>query len=345
VCVCVCVRVCVCVCVCVCMCLFAMINTSMISPVALGTQLALIVGAFMLLGSVLVFKAVWRPSKQVLSATQYFCSGILIAVVGQELLPDLEKAAEGASGTSAIVAGFLAGVFFMYGVEYLSSGDEALSDSTGTAHASGVTTMSSNPRAASYLGAANPNSQSQPPSWLGRQSSNSFKVLSHIEPPVATSFSFQRRRVPWGLALPIYVHSFMDGSLIGVLSVTSSRSALLLAAATTVEMWFLGITFGALVMHCGWIKWLLAGLPPLVLVSSGAVGALCAEFLRRAPTVEAGVTSFGIGALLFLACLELLKEARENMGEVTSLRQSGCLLIGFFSIVLLERLSLAEFDY
>jgi zinc transporter ZupT len=140
--------------------------------------------------------------------------------------------------------------------------------------------------------------------------------------------------VPWALTLPIFVDAVMDGMLIGVMSVTNEHSAIVLALATAVEMMFLGITFGALVLKCGRKKWLLAALLPVVLSSSGAFGAVSANLL--ASELQEALTAFGIAALLFLACNELLKEAAENAaGE--SFRQSVWFFIGFLTIVMLER--------
>mmetsp|Transcript_144650 Transcript_144650/g.277660 ORF Transcript_144650/g.277660 Transcript_144650/m.277660 type:complete len:95 (-) Transcript_144650:125-409(-) len=89
-------------------------------------------------------------------------------------------------------------------------------------------------------------------------------------------------------------------------------------------------------MHTGFLKWVLAALLPLGLTASGVAGAASATAL--APIFEVGITSFGIAALLFLACNELLKEATENMDGATSMWQSGWLFIGFVAIVMLERL-------
>jgi zinc transporter ZupT len=139
-----------------------------------------------------------------------------------------------------------------------------------------------------------------------------------------------KRRVPWALTLPIFVDAVMDGMLIGVMSVTNEHSAIVLALATAVEMGFLGITFGALVLNCGRKKWILAASLPIVLSTSGAFGAWSANLLPN--ELQEALTAFGIAALLFLACNELLKEAAEN-----SHSQSIWLFVGFLTIVMLER--------
>merc|ERR1740138_1415656 len=96
-----------------------------IDHVALGCLLGLAVGWSMFMGCSLVFVAIQNQSKAVLSATQYFSSGILIAVVGQELLPDLKEGAGGLKGSLAVLAGFTVAVCLMYAVEYfIDDGDE-----------------------------------------------------------------------------------------------------------------------------------------------------------------------------------------------------------------------------
>lgn len=321
----------------------------MISAVELGALLGLAVGAAMFLGCVLVFVVIQYQSKAVLSATQYFSSGILIAVIGQELLPDLKKAADGFEGSVAILTGFAAGVILMYGVEHISGSDEEpqLTSTDRMVQANSITTdprldrsanvaMPRSPYLSERVSETGGSHSIATPSWR-RQSSPRRPAASNLIVASREQIGMaQLKNVPWGLTFPIYIDVLMDGMLIGLMSATSGHGAVMLAAATAVEMGFLGITFGALVMHTGFLKWVLAALLPLGLTASGVAGAASATAL--APIFEVGITSFGIAALLFLACNELLKEATENMDGATSMWQSGWLFIGFLVIVMLERL-------
>mmetsp|Transcript_13362 Transcript_13362/g.23433 ORF Transcript_13362/g.23433 Transcript_13362/m.23433 type:complete len:316 (-) Transcript_13362:119-1066(-) len=310
----------------------------MLSAVELGALLGFAVGAAMFLGCVLVFVVIQYQSKAVLSATQYFSSGILIAVIGQELLPDLKKAADGLEGSLAILTGFAAGVILMYGVEHISGSDEeAHATSDIMVQANSITT---DPRSVNVAAPRSPylseaGASIGTPSWR-RQTSPRRPAASNLIVASRSTGMDRLKKVPWGLTFPIYIDVVMDGMLIGLMSATSGHGAVMLAAATAVEMGFLGITFGALVMHTGFLKWVLAALLPLGLTASGVAGAASATAL--APIFEVGITSFGIAALLFLACNELLKEATENMDGATSMWQSGWLFIGFVAIVMLERL-------
>jgi zinc transporter ZupT len=340
--------------------------------IALGYFLGLAVGLSMFLGCVLVFVAIQNQSKTVLSATQYFSSGILIAVVGQELLPDLKEGTKGARGTLAILAGFTFGVCLMYMVEHLID-DEKEDDTpvqSGTVEHDG-SRQSTIQEVVESFDAHDPEAHHPAPAkkmhLSGLSNNRSFELdlnapsLVRQSTPGGTGVASSRRArsynvvtsitslgperaperelrvkssVPWALTLPIFVDAVMDGMLIGVMSVTNEHSAIVLALATAVEMMFLGITFGALVLKCGRKKWLLAALLPVVLSSSGAFGAVSANLLAN--ELQEALTAFGIAALLFLACNELLKEAAENAaGE--SFRQSVWFFIGFLTIVMLER--------
>lgn len=347
----------------------------------------------MFLGSVLVFIALRSQPKSVLSATQYFSSGILIAVIGQELIPDLEKAAEGITGSVAIVSGFAAGVIMMYSIEHFSEeGEEGESQSQTAAAGSAIEVPrvqnaeqidrqleASAPRRDIENAAetrATPGNEANDVALTGarpeRSRGNSFPVEgvarefdNSRQTSPFTSGTYRRqislgmakstivdvarsnatldaqidpfegapapKRIPWAMTIPIFIDAIMDGMLIGLMSATTAHGAVLLAVATAVEMAFLGITFGALVMHCGWRKWFLALLMPLTLTLSGLLGAVSAHAV--ADIFEVGITAFGIAALLFLACNELLKEASEN----ASAWQSCWLFVGFLVIIMLER--------
>lgn len=374
-------------------------------PVLLGSLLGFLVGISMLMGTMLVFIAIRSQPKSVLSATQYFSSGIIIAVIGQELVPDLEKAADGFRGSAAIAVGFAAGVCMMYAIEQFADDDEdakcspspalqtcsliecpdvslasparlnaELTDQMASQLESqdGARALTSTRSECAWMS----NSITRPAqernlcstfptssttagsdrklgSWIRSQGLPSRKraksTIVSIRLPTSTTASAQSamhlthstvlalssKRVPWALTLPIFIDAAMDGMLIGLMSATSEHGAIMLSIATAVEMGFLGITFGTIVMECGWKKWLLALLLPLTLTASGAAGAIGANVV--ADMFEVTITAFGIAALLFLACNELLKEASENMDEASSVKQSCWLFVGFFIIIMLER--------
>lgn len=144
--------------------------------------------------------------------------------------------------------------------------------------------------------------------------------------------------VPWTIAVPIYVDSWMDGLLIGIVLAVSVHAGAIMTLATTIEMGFLGITFGALLKPCGGKRWVLAALAPLILVAGGVAGTLSASTLQDHPALFNGIVAFGASALLFLVTHELLKEARENEGEEEDWTLSSWLFVGFFFIIISERI-------
>jgi len=111
-----------------------------------------------------------------------------------------------------------------------------------------------------------------------------------------------------------------------------------MSLATTIEMGFLGITFGAILKTCGAKKWPAAASAPILLVLGGIAGAVFAGALKSNPAVFQGIVAFGASALLFLVTHELLNEAKENMGEEDDWRLSIWLFVGFFFIILSERI-------
>eukprot|EP00746_Dinoflagellata_sp_MGD_P140314 gnl/MRDRNA2_/MRDRNA2_73583_c0_seq1.p1 gnl/MRDRNA2_/MRDRNA2_73583_c0~~gnl/MRDRNA2_/MRDRNA2_73583_c0_seq1.p1 ORF type:complete len:285 (-),score=48.10 gnl/MRDRNA2_/MRDRNA2_73583_c0_seq1:130-984(-) len=145
-----------------------------------------------------------------------------------------------------------------------------------------------------------------------------------------------RMPVPWRLAVPIFVDSWMDGLLIGVVLLASTHAAGIMAFATTIEMGFLGISFGALLRPCGWKKWPVALLAPTMLVIGGLAGVCFAAMLNANPAFFGGVVAFGSSAI-FLVTKELILQAYENIGKDNK-HLSIWVLVGFFFVILTERL-------
>merc|ERR1719313_2828340 len=141
--------------------------------------------------------------------------------------------------------------------------------------------------------------------------------------------------VPWGTVVPIFIDSWMDGLLIGVVLLVSTHAAGIMALATTFEMGFLGISFGALLKPCGWKKWPVALLAPTMLVTGGIAGACFADMLNSNPAFFGGVVAFGSSAI-FLVTKELLEQAYENIGHDRHL--TVWVFVGFFFVIISERL-------
>lgn len=143
------------------------------------------------------------------------------------------------------------------------------------------------------------------------------------------------KKLPWGVIAPICIDSWMDGLLIGVVLMASAHAARIMVLATSIEMGFLGITFGALLKPCGWKKWPSALLAPAILIVGGAAGCGFAGMLDTNHAVFGGIIAFGTSSILYVA-KELLREAGESIGkEDRHLRI--WVPIGFFFIILSEK--------
>jgi len=122
--------------------------------------------------------------------------------------------------------------------------------------------------------------------------------------------------LPWPLIFAVLVDCFVDGFLVGLSFVASSHVGFVMAAATCIEMGFLGLSFSGTIKIATSNKWKHFGVVfagPLVLTLAGVVGSAIGAALEQYPSVFSGFISFSVVALLFLVTQELLIEARENV--------------------------------
>jgi len=105
----------------------------------------------------------------------------------------------------------------------------------------------------------------------------------------------------------------MDGLLIGLALVTGKSAGLFMAVALCVEMGFLGLTFSTAVLGQPLSRSVPAALVgPVVMMAGATVGGLVANTLAANPSALVGCTSFGVAALLYMVCEELLVSAHES---------------------------------
>lgn len=279
-----------------------------------AVQLCAVPATSMFLGSCAAFKLISSQSKGLLAITQFFSAGILIAAIGAELVPKLINSSTGWLGSVCVSIGFFTGVALMLGIEACIEDDDEDDEE--------------DEKKESLVPAENK------PAKRRSSITKCAKDLDSAEQCDATETT---KAVAWGLTVPIFIDSWMDGLLIGVVLVASTHAAGIMALATTIEMGFLGITFGAMLKPCGWRKWPLALLAPVILVAGGGAGAVCADMLNANPAVFEGVVAFGASALLFLVTHELLTEASENMGK-EDWHLSVWVFIGFLFVIISERI-------
>jgi len=125
--------------------------------------------------------------------------------------------------------------------------------------------------------------------------------------------------LPVGLIVPVTMDCFTDGLLIGVACSLKSTAGIILGFANCLEMGFLGIAYSWRLSKCTgsarWKRMLALYTPPIVMWGAAILGAYIANSTKDSPLVFVSFVAFGIVALLFLVCNELLIEAREAQGE------------------------------
>jgi zinc transporter ZupT len=263
--------------------------------------------AAMFLGSVVAIMCMTREAKTTLSIAQNFSAGILIAAISTDLVPMLLKSGSGIIGTVGMSIGFFGGFTLLTAVkaclpEEEGDGEEANDEEK-------------NARARTHSGQI---------SRLQRAATSLSEVRAPDESPLP---------VQWTFALPVYIDCVMDGFLLGVIAAASPQAGAVMSVATGIEMGFLGVTVGALLKPCGWKRWPLVLLGPILLLSTGVLTGLGAGVIAEHRAILEGLLAFGASSLLFLVTQELLEEARSNSSNT-----SAWLFIGFFVIVLSDRL-------
>lgn len=144
-------------------------------------------------------------------------------------------------------------------------------------------------------------------------------------------------RPPRGLLTGVAVDVFVDGLLVGTSFVAGARTGMLITAALTLELLFLGLAAAAAMRGSGRTSRsvLTASLLLALVVLVGAgLGSTLLAGLSGAPLV--GVLSFATAALLYLVTEELLGEAH-NIPD-TALA-TAMFFLGFLCLLVLEIVS------
>jgi len=140
------------------------------------------------------------------------------------------------------------------------------------------------------------------------------------------------------LVFTVTVDAAVDGFLIGIAYEAAQETGVIMAAATSIEMAFLGLTFAlSLSGSSGAARAALLLLPPVVLFGTTILGSLLGKSLEGLPPLFNACVSFGATALLFLVTQELLVEAREFTGSIAQTRGVQiCMFAGILGYFLLQ---------
>lgn len=137
---------------------------------------------------------------------------------------------------------------------------------------------------------------------------------------------------PIGLLFAVAVDVIIDGLLIGVSFIASTKSGVVIALALALEVLFLGLSTSAALVKSrakvGISLFIMIGIALLIPVGA-VVGYSVVAGLSR--SVQMAILSFGVAALLYLVTEELLREAHEV--EDTRFATSA-FFIGFLIILL-----------
>jgi ZIP family zinc transporter len=113
---------------------------------------------------------------------------------------------------------------------------------------------------------------------------------------------------------------FQDGFLIGVTCGVSPRAGLIIGLANCLEMGFLGMALSSRVSNCTGSpplhRYLAILIPPLEMFLASGIGAAVGGATMDIPILYIALVAFGVVALLFLVCNELLIEAKEVQGNI-----------------------------
>jgi zinc transporter ZupT len=149
-------------------------------------------------------------------------------------------------------------------------------------------------------------------------------------------------KLPVNLILPVTIDCFVDGFLIGVSVAISPKAGYILAVANCFEMSFLGMAYASRLIKCTGTTALRRNIalygPPFVMFFAAGLGALLASLVREIPMAFIAFVAFGVVALLFLVCNELLIEAKNAQGEEEKWWISICIFMGIYMVLIVNQL-------
>jgi zinc transporter ZupT len=125
--------------------------------------------------------------------------------------------------------------------------------------------------------------------------------------------------VPASLLIPVTIDGFVDGFMIGIACAVSHKAGLILSMANFLEMAFLGMAVSVRIRKCTGsslaVRYASIVGPPIIMFLATVLGAACGSAAKAIPLLFVTFVSFGVVALLFLVCNELLVESRKVQEE------------------------------
>ena len=145
---------------------------------------------------------------------------------------------------------------------------------------------------------------------------------------------------PLTLAAAVATDAAVDGLLIGISSTSGAQAGIVITAALSIEMGFLGLTYASALTKQP-LCWRLVGIlvPPVLLILGGVTGDALGALVSDYPPLHTGLLSFGVAALLYLVTEELLLEAHSSVTEEHIWWVDAMFFLGFYLSFLLEKYS------
>ena len=152
------------------------------------------------------------------------------------------------------------------------------------------------------------------------------RILSEFHESVESGFSKWRRSrpfpptpigspLPMAIIVPICIDSIIDGFLIGVACALSFNAGIILASANVIEMSMLGMALSVRVSKCTGspivVRYGFIIAPPILILLGTCLGSYLGDISKNNELIFVSFVTFGIVALMYLACNELLIEASE----------------------------------
>lgn len=298
-----------------------------------------------------------------MSAMQHLAAGLVMCAVAVELCPIVSAAPNDAITIFAIVLGFFGGlaIFLLLGA-YCEVDEEDDEDEKDELEATAAPASAADGLAMlrdklmqspARPTPTRPRSASDPQSSREKMKAGVTAAAGLVNLLKAfgakTSKLAQARRLarpasppfPFAFAVAVCVDAFVDGFLIGISDEPGSSAGIVMSAALTIEMGFLGLTFAAAMAKQPYgIACAAVVVPPVVLVLGGISGALAVDAMSAYPALHVGLVSFGIAALLYLVTEELLLEAHHTLDQAGAEHTwwvDLMFFVGFLGAFLLEK--------
>jgi len=260
-----------------------MTYVTVIDAVIDAVYLCSVPSALMLALSLIAFAIVVEPT--LVAALQHLAAGIVLSAVAVELVPTILASPRDFSTTFGMTVGFFCGIaFFLVLSKFVGEDDDDKDsdDEEGPAtsymemDAHGRTRSSSLPTASEEVKLAAAKKLSK----VG-----TMKALSTVTTTSAAPPPF-----PIVLSTAVAVDALVDGLLIGISSASGgTKAGVVIAAALSIEMSFLGLTFASSIKQQPAHRRLIAIIvPPLLLVAGGALGGSLGALSRQHATATHG---------------------------------------------------------